>query len=188
MRDKYIIQAGLVLALALCFGAALAGVETTLKGRIEANKLAETRQQIPRLVPGAVSGQAETVAGRIIYRAVDGASRHVGWVIPAGGQGFADKIELLIGLDPAAETITGIYVLDQKETPGLGNNIVEADWRGQFASKPTAVSLAVTKGLPKAGNEISSITGATISSQSVCDIINSTIADLKDQLVEAARQ
>ena len=53
MKNSYIGQAWLVLALALCFGAALAGVESALKGRITANKLAATVEQIPSLVQGS---------------------------------------------------------------------------------------------------------------------------------------
>ena len=50
-----IAQAWLVILLALIYGAALATVQTTLSPKIEANIRAETYDQIPRLVTGAVS-------------------------------------------------------------------------------------------------------------------------------------
>lgn len=178
-------QAWLVILLSLFFGGALAGVQAKLQGRIEENRLAETLSQIPYLVPGAQSGEATDVAGRSVYRAMAG-GRQVGWVVPAGGQGFADRIDLLIGLDAGAKTLTGLYVLDQKETPGLGNKIVEDAWRGQFEGKATAAPLQVTKAEAAAQSEIRAVTGATISSESVCDIVNSTVAVLRDELAAGA--
>lgn len=181
-KDGYIRQAWLVLVLAACFGAALAGVHVGLADRIEANKLGDTLEQVPALVSGAVEGRAETVGGRTVYRAVDRPGRCVGWVVPAGGQGFADRIELLIGLDAKAQTITGLYVLEQKETPGLGNRIEDAAWRRQFASKSTARVLAVTKAQTPGENEIQAVTGATVSSQSVTDIVNDAVARFRAEL------
>lgn len=179
--QRYIGQAWLVIILALCFGGALAGVQASLQGRIEENRLAETISQIPNLVPGAQGGEETVVAERKAYRAItDG--KQVGWVVSAGGQGFADRIELLIGLNPDATTLTGLYVLEQKETPGLGNKIVEADWRNQFANRATNMLLKVTKTKTAGGDEIRSVTGATISSESVCEIVNGTVADLRDAL------
>ncbi|KKL16433.1 hypothetical protein LCGC14_2495630, partial [marine sediment metagenome] len=41
-----------------------------------------------------------------------------------------------------ATKITGLYVLSQKETPGLGNKIENPEWRGQFVGKDAAVLTA----------------------------------------------
>lgn len=181
MKNGYIRQAWLVLMLALCFGAALAGVQVALGRRIAANKEAEILSQIPVLVPTAATGSAETIAGETVYRALDGDGAHVGWVARAAGYGFADRIELLIGLDRSADRITGLYVLDQKETPALGNKIIEKKWRKQFAGASALQALAVVKD----GGEIVSVTGATISSRSVCDIVNAAMAKLRDSLATA---
>ena len=63
----------------------------------------------------------------------------------AGGQGYADKIELLVGIDALTENITGLFILDQKETPGLGNKISDTGWRSQFLDKPATSPLVVVK-------------------------------------------
>jgi len=177
MKDSFIGQGWLVLALALGFGGALAGVESALSGKIAKNKLDETLSQIDSLVSGADTGRQMTIDGKTVFRAVDRSGKLVGWVVPARGQGFADRIELLIGLDTEAKTITGLYVLAQKETPGLGNKISEGQWLAQFTGQAadTDRPLAVTKAPPKAG-EIQALTGATISSESVCTIVNETVA------------
>lgn len=182
-------QAWLVIVLALVFGGALAGVQRSLGPRIAANRLRETLSVIPTIVPGA--DQLSTT--EIMVEAADGKRRRVfqafgedgvrkGWVIPAAGQGFADEISLLVGLDPQADAITGLYVLDQKETPGLGASITSKDFGDQFIGMATnRVAEAVTTP-PASANQIKAITGATISSQSVAQIVNATIAQLKEPL------
>jgi len=185
VKNSYIGQAWLVILLSLVFGGGLAGIQVNLQDRIAANKLAETLDQIPRLVPGSTEGVADTVSGQTVYRALN-AQGAAGWVIPSSGQGFADRIEILLGVNAEATTITGVYVLDQKETPGLGNKIIEDEWRAQFAGKSTLNPLvAITSG-KAAGNQIDALTGATISSESVCRIVNTTLQRLRPQLVTAA--
>jgi electron transport complex protein RnfG len=173
---SYLGQAWLVLSLAVAFGGSLAGMQIVVSERIESNKLNETLSQIPKLVPEARSGERATVDGRVVYRAIsDGTT--VGWVVPASGQGFADRIEVLVGCDAQASRVTGLYVLEQKETPGLGNKIVEDEWRSQFEGKNAQAPLEVVKRDVEAPQEIRAVTGATISSVVVCDAVNETLTD-----------
>jgi len=188
----YISQAWLVILLALLYGGALAGVQTTLGPKIAENKKNETYNVIPLLVPGADKTKTVelSVAGidgkrQRVYKVVSADGKHLGWVLPADGQGFADRIELLIGLDASAWTITGLYVLDQKETPGLGNFISGEAFRAQFADKSTDEPITVTKSDPASGiNEITALSGATISSDSVAAIVNNAIENLKGPICE----
>lgn len=176
MKNTYIGQAWLVMVLALCFGAALAAVQATLSPKIAANKLNDTLRQIPALVPGATTGKPDTLGGQRVYRAMNEQGEQVGWVIAARGQGFADILEVLVGLDQDLSRITGLYVLEQKETPGLGDNITSEEFRGRLKNKSTAVALAVTKTTPRAPHEVQGITGATISSSSVIGLVNGAVA------------
>jgi electron transport complex protein RnfG len=205
VKNSYIGQAWLVLALALCFGAALAGVESALKDRITANKLAATVEQIPLLVDGADLDASRAAAAEPLvvtlgegklartyqaYRALAADGRLLGWVIKADGKGFADKIELLIGVSPRATTISGLYILDQKETPGLGNKIREEDFLWAFNSGSLTVGkplVVVTGASPNIDNcEIKAVAGATISSKSVCDIVNDTLSSEMQAKLAAA--
>jgi len=205
IKNNYIIQAWLVLILAFGFGALLAGMQIALSPTIEANKVNETLQKVPELVLGknkadqlAQNNKTLTIQPKLIevekmgkkvsynvFEAKHGDGKLAGWVTKAKGQGYADKIELLIGLDPKVKSITGLFVLEQKETPGLGNKIITDKWRNQFIKKNTHQSLEVTKTGAKSPHEIDAVTGATISSRSVCDIINTTIRDLKKPLLAA---
>ena len=206
-QNSFLAQAWLVLLLAIGFGAALAFVQDRLSGVIAANKLNETLAQVPKLVWGekapAIAADTQTPMGITpktiavkkgdktafypVYRVARGNTLS-GWVVKASGQGYADRIEALIGLDPQATTITGLFILEQKETPGLGNKIASADWRGQFTGKPTGAPLDVVKGNAMAPNTIDAITGATISSRSVTDMVNRTVGDIRDQLVRETLQ
>jgi electron transport complex protein RnfG len=181
-------EAWLVIVLALAYGGALAGVQTALAPRINDNKRQETYDVIPLLVPGA--DKEQTVEIRVeadgkserVYKISDADGRHCGWVVPAVGQGFADRIEILIGLNADLSTITGLYVLDQKETPGLGDYISLPDFYERFRDKPTAEPLAAVKSDPAAPNEVLALTGATVSSWSVCTIVNDAIARLREPI------
>ncbi len=202
-KEKHgsLVQAWLVLVLALFFGASLAGVHAKLGPIIAANKRNETLARVPELVWGASmdTGDPSDVItpekysvrknGKTLFYNLYKAVRNgevAGWVVRTGGQGYADRIELLIGLDPPASKITGVFILDQKETPGLGNKIVFPAFRGQFAGKSTAQPLKVIRTAENASSGIDAVTGATISSSSVTRIINSAVGDLKADLFRAA--
>ena len=206
-QNNYILQAWLCISLALIFGISLAAVQAALGPVIIENKLNETKERVPELLLGteaaekmAAANQAFKITPRSIVVEKNGIQKFYsvfearfeggrlgGWVTKVDGQGYADKIELLLALDPPIETITGLFILDQKETPGLGNKIIEVVWRGQFAGKSTGDQLKVVKGGAKAANEIDAVTGATISSDSVVAIINKTITDLRQPLMDAGR-
>ncbi len=194
MKDNYIVQAWLILALSVCFGAALSGIELALAEKIEQNKIDETYSKIPELVKspkweardkfkadGTKTERWGTDEGHLAYKAFDAKGTHRGWVIKASGAGYADKIEVLIGLDAAGERILGLYVLDQKETPALGNRIKEPDWRKKFIGLETTRLIVVSKASEKAAvianNSVQGLTGATVSSKAVAKIVYDAASD-----------
>lgn len=189
IKDSYLGQAWLVLALALCFGGALAGVQLGLSARIEENKRTETLGRVADVVPSAVkAGDRADIAGYACWPVFGQDGGHVGWMVKAAGMGYADRIELLFGLDAPAERITGLWVLDQKETPNVGNRIESDAFRRQFFGDRLAARyrLEVVKAAPEENtNQIQAISGATISSESVCRIVNKA---LKKVGVELARR
>ena len=187
MRNNYLVQAWLVIALAVGFGAALAAVQVKLQPMIEDNKTAETYDKIPQLI-GSLGGKPPDKGktqefllpgGGVAYKAFAADGEHVGWVLRSAGDGFQDRIELLIGLSPDAGKITGLDVLDQKETPGLGSRIKDPpSFRRQFAGKPTDRPLSVKARAPT-DTRIVPISGATVSSEAVSDIVNKAVCEFK---------
>jgi electron transport complex protein RnfG len=171
---RYLSQGWLVLALALCFGGALAGVEARLKGRIERNKAEFIRRAVLGIVPQAASAEQVGLGGMDAYMVFGPDGRHVGWAVPGAGEGYAGRIELLVGLDASGERLTGLAVVQQRETPGLGNKIEGEKFTRRFAGLDARREVSVTKAAPS-GNEIAPVTSATVSSRSVCDIVNRAV-------------
>jgi len=186
MKNSYIGQAWLVLLLSLCFGGALAGVEVALRDRIAANKKAMTFGKIPDLVPGAIGGTKIEVEGYTVYRAAGQGGVLAGWVVQASGMGYVDRIELLVGLDKSGKTITGLAILEHKETPGLGAFIRSDSFQDQFAGKKGDGQLEPIKSGTPNDRQIQAITSATISSQSVCTIINKAVSAVREELAAMA--
>ncbi len=52
LKENYIVQAWLVILLALSFGASLSGVELLLSPKIRENKINETMSLVPALIKG----------------------------------------------------------------------------------------------------------------------------------------
>jgi electron transport complex protein RnfG len=173
-QKSFLAQAWLVLLLAVSFGSALAFVQISFSEVIAANKLNE--------IPGTVSVKKGPKTTYYPLYKVSRGKVMSGWVVKARGQGYAGNIEVLIGVDPDVETITGLFILEQKETPGLGNKITFPAWREQFAGRKTAKPFVVVKEKSTASNTIDAVTGATISSRSVAGIVNQTVIDIKGRL------
>jgi electron transport complex protein RnfG len=82
-------------------------------------------------------------------------------------KGFSGNISLMAGFKPDG-TIINITVLEQKETPGLGNKMAEPLFKNQFNDKnPSQYKLKVKKD----GGPVDAITAATISSRAFCDAV-----------------
>jgi len=81
--------------------------------------------------------------------------------------GYSGLVRLMVGFDRAGNIIN-ISVLEQKETPGLGTKMADAEFKDQFKGKnPYRNNLAVKKD----HGEIDAITAATISSRAFSDAV-----------------
>jgi len=160
--------------------------EATLP-RIEAYKARVLREAVFEVLPGVRSMQrlvsvdsrlepkeVQSKGDEAVFAGFAGDGTLVGYAIPADGPGFQDIIGLLYGYRPAERRITGMEILESRETPGLGDKIYkDLAFVANFdalAVDPEIV--AVKKGTKAAPNEIDAITGATISSKAVVRIIN----------------
>ncbi len=127
----------------------------------------------------------EETQGQVVYAGFDDAGKLIGIAIESSGQGYADILRILYGYDPQAQKIIGFHVLESKETPGLGDKI-EKDPNFLANFKALDVELAESKTelkntvvTVKSGTksnpwEIDGITGATISSRAIGDIIGAS--------------
>ena len=117
----------------------------------------------------------ELRAATKLFEGFDAEGHRVGVAVEGSTPGFADVVRLLIGFDPATGTLTGYATLEEKETPGLGSKIeTDSGFTGQFAGK--VAPLTGTKSTTTDPHTVQTITGATISSRTVVEIINTTVA------------
>ncbi len=90
------------------------------------------------------------------------------------GSGLQDEIYGAIAFNPDLETIKGVTIVSQKETPGLGGRIGEQGFLDRFRSKKIFPRLRITRaGKANGENEVDGLTGATLSCNAFEDILNS---------------
>jgi electron transport complex protein RnfG len=108
-----------------------------------------------------------------VYLGYDAAGRPVGYAITAAEPGFQDVIRLIFGYEPGSGEVLGMQVLENKETPGLGDKIEkDASFVAEFdGARAPLAGVKAGAGVGEPG-EVDMITGATISSRAVIGIIN----------------
>lgn len=167
----------LILTLFACVsGGVLSLVYLFSAPLIQQNMQAEQQRAIFQVVPGAQSYEERQADGVTYYRCVNDSDTMVGYALPAQGNGYQGVIKLMIGLSPDLKRITGLVVLEQVETPGLGGRIGEEQFQEQFQDVVTEPAVEYVKNeAPDDPYEIQAITGATISSRSVVTIVNRAV-------------
>lgn len=88
-----------------------------------------------------------------------------GAVITTRDKGFGGNIKVMTGFDKAGK-ITGIKLLEHKETPGLGTKVMADAYLGQYMGKSQL-------------DNIDAITGVTISSMAMYRAVDKAMVQLK---------
>ena len=190
----FIEQSWLLIAASFFFGLLIAVTSAALSPRIEQNKINKRNRLVGALLPEAkdfvpVEGgiEIESIQGKQevveVFRAVSASGECIGWSFNAIGPGFADKIELVVAVDKNFGNFAGFDVLSSNETPGFGNKIKFDYFRDQFKGAPAeGLNLTISGDDTKIDSEIVAISGATISSEAVVDIISNAITQIKTQI------
>ena len=191
-------QSWLLLVSSLIFGVLLAMADAALAPRIKRNET----EKFTRLAGGMLSEAVrfEPVEPKIavtasngktveveVYRGLDEQGRTAGWAFACEGGGFSDKIKLVVGVDGRFEKLAGFGVLSSNETPGFGDKITIPGgfFQKQFVGAPADKLTLVKAGRPEQiDTEIVAITGATVTSQAVVDILNTYVSVIRSALKE----
>ncbi|MCF7825436.1 MAG: FMN-binding protein [Candidatus Marinimicrobia bacterium] len=170
-------------------GGILAGWDMVTQPKIEFHRQEALKAAIGDVLPAHDSYQTQkTEFGSIYIGRRDSISDPVGIAFMAVGSGFQGELRIMVGLTPDMTQLTGIKVLEQIETPGLGTKIVvdpsnkqDPYWfPAQFKGLQISPEIVVIKNAkPTHNNEIQGITGATISSKAVTRLLNEQITDIK---------
>jgi Na+-translocating ferredoxin:NAD+ oxidoreductase subunit G len=94
-----------------------------------------------------------------------------GYAVQCLPRGYGGPITLMVGIRPNGET-TGIKVVENKETPGLGSGIEDPAWNKQFQGRKPGDPLRVNK-------EYDAISGATISSKAIGNGVRAALESYK---------
>ncbi len=181
---------GIVCALLIVFT-----YEQTLP-IIEKNKKEALEKAIFKVVPGIsatrtfqltnanelIIADGKDEKAKLVYAGYNKQNELVGVALEGAGQGYADIIKVLYGYNVNTQKIIGFYVLETKETPGLGDKI-EKDQHfldnfkaldAELTEDGTALKnkvITVKNGAKINAWEIDGITGATISSRAIGDLM-----------------
>ena len=93
------------------------------------------------------------------------------------GPGLWSTIEILLAVNPDFESLYGLRVLAQAETPGLGGRISEIDFQERFGGVELRPELRIVK-FASASNEVDAITGASKTAEALERLINRSIQEL----------
>ncbi|MFZ2937498.1 MAG: FMN-binding protein [Candidatus Omnitrophota bacterium] len=165
---KEMTRYGFILSL-ICIVAAglLAGVNSLTKSRIIAQAQAQEEQSLKEVLPEGEIFKPIKINGEIIYyNAFDKREKLCGVAFKVYSKGYSSTIEAMVGLLKDG-TITAIKILSQNETPGLGTQVAEEKFTGQFKNR---VDLST----------VQAITGATISSKAVINSVEKKAKEIKE--------
>ena len=98
-----------------------------------------------------------------------------GFVVFAIPKGYGGEISMAVGIDNDLK-VTGISIISQGETAGLGAKCTEPEWQKQFIGKTENIEVSKNGA---SGNQIDAISSATITSRAVTKGVNEAIQAVK---------
>ena len=92
-------------------------------------------------------------------------------------KGYGGAITLLIGINATDQTLSGVRIIEHKETPGLGDKIETSKSNWVLAFNGKSLNNPSIKGwqVKKDGGDIDQFTGATITPRAIVNAIKSTL-------------
>ena len=120
-------------------------------------------------------------------------------ILPVRGYGLWGTMKGYLALEPDFKTIIGLEFFDHKETPGLGGEIDNPKWKAIWKGKEvfsesgdiliSVIKGSVDKSSEQAKYEVDGLSGATITSNGVTNLLSFWLGDmgygpLIDQLQE----
>ena len=187
---KPVIALTIIAALA---GLALSGVYSMTKTTIEEQELAKEREAYKAVCPDAASFDdidaakdaiaamaGETTRVNEAYAAKDADGNIIGYALNVTSKGFGGNVTMAMGLT-ADGKITGISFTELNETAGLGMKADEPAFKEQFTGK--GGKLTLVKGTASGEQEVSAITGASVTSNAVISAVNAGL-DLYESVLK----
>lgn len=189
-----LISTGLLALFALASIVPVSTLHGLTKDKIESNLLAARLKSIAAVLSDIaydndilndqyVASDGETIDKTArdtnidaIYRISNQAQPMATVVEATTNKGYSGTIRILVGIDISG-TITGVRILEHKETPGLGDSIASShsDWVYSFNGKSLKNPLANQWSVKKDGGQFDQLTGATVSPRAVVNAVKQSL-------------
>ena len=192
MKRTQMFKLGLILAaycIVGCVGLAFVynGTSKTIAQRQQADLQAGLKEVFPKATSFKPTDKVKSTNPKIVideaYLAI-GSTGTMGAAVKAHGPSYGGDTSLIVGVSTDG-TITGVKILENKDTPGLGanaanpayyvNKATKTTFAGQFAGKKLTDEFVVKK-------DVLAITSATITSRSITSIIQTVAKASADAL------
>ncbi len=121
------------------------------------------------------------------YASPDAPDQILATAVQFFGAGLWGPVKGFIALEPDMQTIRGMTVVEQEETPGLGGEIATDEFCNQFVGKAAKnasgrVGIAITgTGGQLDDTQVNAITGATITCDKLQAMINEALAVILEE-------
>lgn len=108
---------------------------------------------------------------------IDKDGKELGMVFTTTAKSYGGEILVMTGISMDGR-VTGVELLSINDTAGLGMNATKSEFRNQFLGLVNGIKVMKNSSNPD-NNEITALTGATITSQAVTDAVNAALADFE---------
>ncbi len=120
--------------------------------------------------------------GAGIWTVLSDDGRPQGYLVIGQAPGLWGRIRGVVGFDAEGRRLTGVEFTEHNETPGLGARIDEAEFKRQFPGKRPPFRLAGEAESEAPTDAFDAVTGATITSAAVRDLLNKSAERLQRAL------
>jgi electron transport complex protein RnfG len=191
MADQPIWKSGVTLAIVAAFCTSLVAFTwQQTEERIEANKKAWLERSLQPALAGLFFDSPVTESmiiipaphelpgseDAIIYRVFAGEDPVAALFVVSARKGYAGPIRFLLGISMDG-TVTGVRILEHRETPGMGDRIESAksDWVLQFDGRSLQHPVVDGWAIKGDGGEFDQLTGASITPRAIINAIKQTL-------------
>ena len=178
-NENPLVLSAVLLVISVIVALLLAFTNSVTENKIAQNTIKEQEEARQQVLASAVEfNDLQHAQGIVksVYQGVDKNGTACGWCVSVTPSGYGGEIDLMVGVSLDFK-VSGVKVVSNSETAGLGAKCTDSAFSGQFAGKEAPV--AVIKNGEPWENEIVAITGATITSAAVTEGVNAAIDAVK---------
>lgn len=118
-------------------------------------------------VAEVIGGVSRVEARGDLFIGYDQDGNVIGYAATGQAQGYGGPLKMLVGIDLDGE-ITGVKIVEQRETPGFFNLILDRDFFGQYPGRNYRDPLQINR-------DLKAVSGATVSAEGIASAARNAI-------------